>query len=211
MVAQTNLREVDYSCMTRIRTSGRPRSDLLPVLKTVKQWICWDHDRYDTNDKIPINPGKHIDWRNEFESADYQDKSIYTSYEESLRCARKHNSVAGIGFVFKGVKVSYIDVDDCVNPQTMEINKETHAIIDDVSSYTELSTSGTGIHILCRGNSPSYGWSTNKGSVDVSVFDESWLAITQRHIQGTPSEIEGSKRKLSNLCTQYNIGTHGGW
>jgi primase-polymerase (primpol)-like protein len=48
-----------------------------------------------------------------------------------------------------------IDLDDCRNPDTGETTSEAIEIIRDFSSYTELSQSGTGFHILIIGQKPN--------------------------------------------------------
>lgn len=60
----------------------------------------------------------------------------------------------GIGFMFSGDGIFGIDIDHCYDPETRELDPAAAEIIETVQSYTELSPSGTGIHILCKGALP---------------------------------------------------------
>jgi hypothetical protein len=51
------------------------------------------------------------------------------------------------GFVF-------IDLDHCRNAETGDITAEARTVIERLNSYTEISASGTGIHIIARGVIP---------------------------------------------------------
>lgn len=54
----------------------------------------------------------------------------------------------GIGFVFKPPFIG-VDLDDCIeNGQLNDFAKE---IVEKLNSYTEYSPSGTGLHIICKG------------------------------------------------------------
>jgi primase-polymerase (primpol)-like protein len=67
----------------------------------------------------------------------------------------------GVGFVFKkGGGIIGIDLDGCRNPDTGDIAPWAKKIIDQFNSYTEVSPSGTGIHIFVKGKLPTEvsGW-----------------------------------------------------
>ena len=56
--------------------------------------------------------------------------------------------------MFSGDGIFGIDIDHCYDPETQELDPAAAEIIETVQSYTELSPSGTGIHILCKGALP---------------------------------------------------------
>lgn len=69
---------------------------------------------------------------------------------------RKQGKVDGVGFVFKADEdgrksICGIDLDHIINPQTGAINAAAFDIINRMNSYTELSPSGTGVHIYYYG------------------------------------------------------------
>ena len=47
-------------------------------------------------------------------------------------------------------KLTYIDLDHCRNPETGAITEEAQAIINVLDTFTEISESGTGLHLVCR-------------------------------------------------------------
>lgn len=60
--------------------------------------------------------------------------------------------VKGIGFVFTDKDpFTGIDLDGCRNPKTGEIQEWAMEIVVQFESYTEVSPSGTGLHIICKG------------------------------------------------------------
>lgn len=69
---------------------------------------------------------------------------------EPCRVGQDQAIVEGIGFVFSPPYCG-IDLDGVFNPDTGEINDQALKIVKEMSSYTELSPSGTGLHIIYKG------------------------------------------------------------
>jgi primase-polymerase (primpol)-like protein len=58
----------------------------------------------------------------------------------------------GVGFVFSSDDPYVgIDLDGCRNPQTGYIEPWALEIVRRLNSYTEISRSGTGLHIIAKG------------------------------------------------------------
>ena len=64
------------------------------------------------------------------------------------------SSAKGIGFVFNGNGIAGVDLDHCRDVVTGELKSWAQRIVDDFDSYTEVSMSGTGVHIFIRGKKP---------------------------------------------------------
>jgi putative DNA primase/helicase len=60
----------------------------------------------------------------------------------------------GIGFMFNGDGILGVDIDHCRDPDTGKLTELAKDVIGILDSYTEISQSGTGIHIICRGQLP---------------------------------------------------------
>ena len=58
-----------------------------------------------------------------------------------------------------------IDLDDCRNPDTGDVAPWAREIIEHFNSYTELSQSGTGFHIVIKGQKPA-GSRSRKGGIE---------------------------------------------
>ena len=88
------------------------------------------------------------------------------TFEEALG-AYESGGYAGVGFVFSSADpFTGIDLDGCVNPTSGEVAVWAMEIVRYFDSYTELSASGTGIHIIVKGEIPN----RRKDEVEVYSF-----------------------------------------
>lgn len=104
-------------------------------LKKQKQWVCWVGA-----DKIPKNAytGNNAQSNNPDTWADF-DTAVGA-------CAKYHFD--GLGFMFANGYFG-VDLDACLD--NLDFCDE---FVETLQSYTEISKSGTGIHIICRGKLP---------------------------------------------------------
>jgi putative DNA primase/helicase len=82
----------------------------------------------------------------------------------------------GINFAFKKEnRLSCADIDHCRNPETGEIAEWALEIIERIGSYTEVSYSGTGVHIVFRGEPLAHGYKSG----DIEVYsDAKFISMT---------------------------------
>ena len=59
----------------------------------------------------------------------------------------------------------FVDLDHCRDPQTGHIEHLARTYINRLAGYTELSPSGTGVHVFVRGRLPDFG--RKKGNFEV--------------------------------------------
>ena len=105
------------------------------------------------------------------------------SFEEVLESYEAGNH-DGIGFVFStGDPYCGVDLDDAVEPETGEVAVWAQQVIDGLAGYTELSPSGTGIHIIVRGELPAGG--NRKGPLE--MYDKKRFFTMTGHVLGGPS------------------------
>ncbi|MCL4685510.1 hypothetical protein KJ059_12260 [Myxococcota bacterium] len=91
----------------------------------------------------------------------------------------------GVGFVFTETPFAGIDLDHVVD-DAGNVSPEAQAIVDRFASYTELSTSRTGLHILVRGELAGRG--RKRGPIE--CYDRGrYFVMTGRHASGTPDRI----------------------
>lgn len=109
-------------------------------LKDLKQWVCWKGVLNDKGklSKIPINAKTGG-------GAMSNNPETWTDYETALAAAEKFK-YNGIGFMFSNGYFG-VDLDNC----SEELKDEFIKVLD---SYTEVSYSGNGIHIICKGKLP---------------------------------------------------------
>lgn len=201
--------------MCVIQESKIRKNRLLPIMTALPQWICWASHRVPSRDKkIPLDTESYIPFRGEFEPSSYKNEDIWIGYDEAKRKELENDEIDGIGFVVEGYNVCYIDLDNCLtstSDEEVKIDPLAKEIMDDVNSYTEISTGGQGLHIVCNGELDSYGWSREESPIEISAFDGSWVTITERHVKGTPKDVKNCPENLARLCEEYNFHPHGGW
>lgn len=132
-------------------------------LKALPRWICWQgvpDDESGKLRKIPVNARDGT-------AAKSNDPSTWTDFNTA---AAASVNFSGIGFVFDG-KSGYFGVDlDGIGDSLEQFTKGVTdniagEFIHTLQSYTEISQSGHGIHIICRGSLPAGG--RRKNSVEM--------------------------------------------
>ena len=123
------------------------------------------------------------------------------TFQQAIDAAQRW-SMTGIGFVFSDADAyAGVDLDDCRNPDTSEIAEWGWRIIRGLNSYTEVSPSGTGVHIIVRGMLPA-----GKGNQvvhyggKVEMFSRArYFTFTGIHVDGTPDAILDRQDELLRL------------
>jgi hypothetical protein len=126
-----------------------PRLSNIPAeLKDRPQWVIWQLAQRDGKaTKLPYNPKTG-------ELADSTKASTWGTIQEALIGTEKY-SADGIGFVFsEGDPYTGIDLDSCRDPDTGEVEPWAQEIIDRFESYTEITPSGRGFHVIIEGTLP---------------------------------------------------------
>lgn len=163
------------------------------------------------NKMVPVDPTEYDYPNDRFVGKSYHDPQIWMSYDVAATHRDTKPQIDGVGFVPIGQEISYIDFDNCLHPEKGEVESEVFHTVARLKSYTEISYSGTGLHVLCRGNSPTYGTPSDDFEQEISVFDGSWVAITENHVQGFPKTVLGSGSDLKRICEEYEISAEGLW
>lgn len=179
-------------------------------LKQLNRWVCWKlEERKNKLTKVPYNPltgGKAMS----------NNSSTWGSFSDAVK---KSINYSGIGFMFNGDGIVGVDMDKCRNPETGTVTEETKDIISVLDSYTEFSQSGTGVHVICRGNLPE--GKRRKGNVEMyetgrffvmtgNILDDGHVAIQERTTelrQVHEKYLQGEKKKQqTNPLPQIDIG-----
>ena len=156
-------------------------------IRDLRQWLCWRiQERDGKPTKVPYSP-----LTGSFASS--TNPETWASYEEAVRACNEHD-YDGIGFVFTpDDDLCGIDLDGCLNPETGEIESWAQKVIEELDSNTEISPSGTGVHILIRGELPP--GRNRKGHFE--AYDRGrYFTISGYHLDGTPKTIESRQEEL---------------
>lgn len=120
-------------------------------LKRCPQWVCWrsepDLKSHSGIKKIPINARTGG-------QAMSNNPETWSDFETAVRVSRNYS---GIGFMFSGSGYFGVDLDDCFPEIEGYLRGEKNFVsdfVDGLGSYTELSQSCHGLHIICRGSLP---------------------------------------------------------
>ena len=125
-------------------------------LRMLKQWVCANEDS-----KVPMQANCPY-------PASSTNPATWASFEDAL-WAVEHGYYDYLGFVFNDNGIVGIDLDDAISSQEMffggiSVPTISHTtsdmaleILNLCRSYAEISKSGTGIHILVKGDIPFKG------------------------------------------------------
>lgn len=87
-------------------------------------------------------------------------------------------------------------IDNCRNASTGQIESWAQMIVERLHSYTELSPSGSGLHIIVKAKLPAGGRKANQ----IEIYDCSrYFTFTGDHLVGTPLEINESQIDITTL------------
>ena len=168
-----------------------PTADALPAaLVDREQWVCWrTQERDGTPTKVPIVPGTT-------QFASTTDPDTWRSFA-AAREGVTTTPVDGLGFVFTpDDPLVGIDLDDCRDPESGAPATWAEDIITDLDSYTEVSPSGTGYHILVTGTLPD---GRNRAG-DLELYDRSrFFTVTGDHVGETPATVRERTDAVATL------------
>lgn len=115
-------------------------------LKKVKQWVCWIGA-----DKIPRNPYNGF-------NAKSNDSDTWADFETAVQACDDYG-FDGIGFMFAPPYFG-VDLDHCIDKSDF-----CDEWVETLGSYAEISKSGSGLHIICKGKLPD--GARRKGGIEM--------------------------------------------
>jgi len=158
------------------------------------QWICWREEQRDEKPtKVPVHP----------ETGGYAsttDAETWTSFE-TAHAAVDRIDADGVGFVFADDDdLVGVDLDDCRDPDTGGADDWADDVIDELDSYTEVSPSGTGYHVLLEGTLPE----GRNRSGEIEMYDAArFFTVSGEHVSGTPETVEQRQAELEAAHAEY--------
>ena len=130
-------------------------------LKALPNWICWRKvwdEKRGKNTKIPVNP---LTGGNAMSN----NPSTWTDFGTAVKASENYS---GIGFMFGGCDYFGVDIDGVGDEISAYRDGKENIIsefIGTLMSYSELSQSGEGIHIICKGHLPKRG--RRRGNIEM--------------------------------------------
>jgi primase-polymerase (primpol)-like protein len=166
--------------------------DIPQELIEYKQWVPWKMAEVDgRKTKLPISP-----WSGKLAACDKPQS--WSTYRHS-RFAAPRFRCDGVGFVFTADDpFCGVDLDGCRTPDGI-IAPEARRIIDRLNSYSEVSPSGTGVHIFVKAKLPGGGRRTGK----IEVYDSGrYFTMSGKHLEGTPRKIMDRQQEIDELSAE---------
>jgi hypothetical protein len=159
-------------------------------IRELRQWLVWRSEERDGKQtKIPYSPLTG-------QRASSTSPQTWTGYEEAADACKEHG-YSGIGFVFTPEdSLCGVDLDGCRNPETGEMEPWAQEVVEELDSYTEISPSGTGVHVLLRGE--LLAGRNRKGRFE--AYDRGrYFTFTGKHLTGTPQSVESRQEELHGV------------
>lgn len=174
--------------------------DTIPdTIREIEQWICWrEKDRDGKATKIPTKPYRTSGTPN----AKTDDPSHWRDFDTALEYHQSGRiETTGIGFVFSTeTEIVGIDLDSCRDTEANEFDEWAQDVIERLDSFTEISPSGTGAHVLAKGQLPD--GRNRRGEIE--MYDEGrFFTVTGEHVEGTPSEIKHRQDAIVGVHLDY--------
>ncbi|SEP14477.1 hypothetical protein SAMN04487948_11678 [Halogranum amylolyticum] len=107
----------------------------------------------------------------------------------------------GVGFVFtEEDPIVGVDLDDCRDPESGDVDDDAQDIITRLESYTEVSPSGTGYHVLIQGALPDRR--NRRGKIE--CYDTArFFTVTGDRVTGTPTAVSQRQDALEAIHREY--------
>ena len=166
-------------------------------IKNLRQWICWRLEpdpKSDKPRKVPYDPKTG-------RKASSTNPESWATLAEA-QAAREKFLFTGIGFVFTDdCGIVGVDIDHCRN-EDGSFTDVAKAILEKTQSYTEISPSGSGLHIFLRGVMPGKGNKNSMSGVEMYAAAR-YFTMTGNRLEGTPDMIADGKDILPWIHENY--------
>jgi putative DNA primase/helicase len=152
-------------------------------LKALRQWVVWRYEPRPGKDKPAKRPYTPSTGR----PARTDVPATWGTWPQAL-ARYQHGGWNGLGFVFTAADpYAGVDLDGCRDPETGEITPWAWEIVGHLASYTEVSPSGRGLHMLVKAELPDH---IGRKHGAVEIYDhQRYFAVTGEHLAGTPAHL----------------------
>jgi hypothetical protein len=105
-------------------------------------------------------------------------------------------------------RLMQVDFDDVRDPESGEVTDEVWEIVEELNSYTEVSSSGTGLHVFVFATLPGHlekflaDLDSQGGGVE--MYDHGrFVGATWEHVESTPISVEDRQDVVNELVERY--------
>lgn len=169
----------------------RLRTNLPEALHQLRQWVVWRMEtRNNKPTKVPYSAVRHT-------KAKVTNPDTWSNFEQACQAYLQRREYAGVGFVFTEQDPFVgVDFDQCVTEGVIRPDILEH--IQRFNSYTELSQSGTGVHIIVQGRLPAGGRKSAEHRIELYASAR-FFVMTGHHLPSTPPDIREAQMALDDF------------
>lgn len=167
-------------------------------MRSADRWVVW---------RSTPNPGakpKKVPYRvTDGGGASVSNPEHWCCYAEA-GVAYLCDDYTGLGFVLGG-GWSGVDLDDCID-ESGNLADWARDIVTELNSYTEVSPSGRGLKVFCKGPLPGgkRGKRAKVGVGAVEMYCEGrYFTVTGQHYASTPTEVNDCSDALTRVYRKY--------
>ena len=185
-------------------TRSEAVGDYQNIPKSIRAVERWMGTIFETRPDGKLNKPPYSVTGDKPYKADKTNPDNWASFDMAV-LAWERGAVDAIGFVFTEDDPFYVvDFDSVLEPETGQVNKEALGVMQYLASYTELSCSSTGVHVLAEGVKPDYAKCKDKSlGFELEIYDRArFLVFTGKKI-GRRDAIEDRQAELDDLCWQF--------
>ncbi len=177
-------------------------------LKHLPQWVCWRYEeRSGKQTKAPIDAKSNGRLR----YAKTNDSATWAEFDAALAACELHPELAGVGFCFSPSDgLTGIDLDHVLDPDTKVLTPEAAEIVARFAeTYIEVSPSGTGLRLFCKGKPARSGKNVGKDKwLEVYAHPSSrYLTVTGQHWLDSTASVTEQQAALDWLHERFMAST----
>ena len=196
----------DTNRLTRPAALELDREAVPEVLCERDQWVAWcytyDDDREEWT-KVPVDASAGC-------YASSTDPDTWTTFANALAYHdRGDTNTDGIGFVVHGEDlVVGIDLDDCRDPETGDLDPWAAEFVETVSTYAEVSPSGTGLRLFGLGFVPDGGTRSDIDGADghLEMYESGrYLTVTGHRLEDAPEDVRQVNDEIANAHAEHIV------
>jgi len=172
------------------------------ALRECLQWVVWrlvDKPGQSKPAKVPFNARTG-------EAASTTNHDTWSSFDDACQ-AYESGDYAGVGFVFtQNDPYVGVDLDGVRDPETGVINEQGKSIVASLWSYTEVSPSGKGLHVIGCGQLQYGAWhkaKTDQGEIEMYSEGRYFTITGVSHNGNKPRPVNDFQRALVEIQAKY--------
>lgn len=170
----------------------------VPVcLRKRSRWVCWRYlERHDKSTKCPVSATKGG-------NASSTDSATWGTFDQALAAMRRCTDLDGVGYVFSTADpFAGIDLDGCIDAAG-EPKSWAKPILDQLSSYSEISPSGRGVKVFIRASKPGPRCKTGYLDGAIEMYDrDRFFTVTGQCLHDPPKDVSERQAVIDALYAQ---------